>query len=272
MPTGETQKVFLGGALGDGFIGTLRKRLFNYAPVKIMSILSSGSATNVFSPANLKTRSLSERSRNWVDRVLHQERMRALHEGHNLWKTPTQQYTKRDIEQSRIVCKNLNGIQLLGDDFREMYPDATFLCLVRHPLALAEGRLRRGQDIDRVVEQLLTIGHKMKKDLDSYDNYHLLKFENMLSSPYQFLTNLYQLTDLSLSDVKYVRFQNKATINRHGSHDIQGTDRSVIWYPIEDMEKHIKVDVNANQFANMTTEIEEKLMTELKPLISGFCY
>jgi len=271
MPSGETQRVFIGGALGDGVTGTLRKKVFNQLPVSLLSATNSR-ARHIFSPANLEKRELSEQARSWIDRVLYKERMRARHEGHNLWKTPTEKYTQSEIQDSRLVCKNLNGIQYLGDEFREMYPDATFLCLVRHPLALAEGRLRRGQEMGRVLKHILQIGHKMIDDLEHFDNYHLLRFEDMVTAPNDFLSNVYDLTGLSVSALKDIRFQNKATLGSSGSHDIEGVDRSIVWYPISEMEKHLKADINANQFANMSVDVKKQLLNEMQPLISAFGY
>lgn len=271
MPSGETQNVFRGKALGDSVTNTLRKQLFNKLPVCLLS-MRENNAGRIFSPANYKKRGLSDRSRDWIDRVLYQERILARHEGHNLWKAPDTEYSKAELKASRLVCKNLNGIQYIGDIFRDMYPDAVFLCLVRHPLALAESRLRRGQTIDRVVDQLLIIGEKMMSDSRQYSNYHLIKFEDMLSAPRGFLTNLYKTVDLNLSDVNHIRFQNKTSAMRNDSRDLKGEDRSIRWYPINDFEQHFHVDINDTQIASIPAETRQLLETKLAPLINAFGY
>jgi hypothetical protein len=271
MASGETQRVFIGGALGDGRLGSIRKKVTNQLPVVLLSVINKGS-TRTFSTAHLEKRNLSKMSKYWIDRVLSKEKVRARQEGFNLWKAPSIKYTDEEIEQARLVTKNLNGMQYLGDDLREMYPDATFLCLVRHPLVLAEGRLRREQNHSRVVNQLLKVGGKMAEDLDNFENYHLLKFEDMVRSPYEFLSTLYQTLNLSVADVKHIRFQNKATLSKTGSHDLKGIDRSITWYPISDIGAHFQKDVNSNQLANMSVGTKRRLERELQPLIEAFGY
>jgi hypothetical protein len=44
----------------------------------------------------------------------------------------------------RLVCKVVNGNVVLGRDLWDLYPDATFLAMVRHPYAVCEGQSWRG--------------------------------------------------------------------------------------------------------------------------------
>ena len=60
-----------------------------------------------------------------------------------IFKTQDIKYTKSEIEMSRLVIKNNNGLVYCTELFFDMYPDATFIALIRNPIALYESHKRR---------------------------------------------------------------------------------------------------------------------------------
>ncbi|MCA9969918.1 MAG: sulfotransferase, partial [Anaerolineales bacterium] len=62
--------------------------------------------------------------------------------------------------QARALCKCVNGVVLATPLFTTMYPDATFVALVRHGLALCEGFVRRGWSAQRAGQMYRTVGQQ----------------------------------------------------------------------------------------------------------------
>src|SRR5688500_3343803 len=50
----------------------------------------------------------------------------------------------RELASARLLAKNMTGLAFATPMLRQMYPDATFIALVRDGLAICEGWTRRG--------------------------------------------------------------------------------------------------------------------------------
>jgi len=115
---GETQEVFLGKgrrAIFDTFF-----RRLDYLPI----ILSE--KRNIFSTSDWSKRKLfSDSSSRCIDSILFKDRFRREE---NL-KGPSEDYTVEEIGESRLLCKNLNGLIYATRFINEIYPDATFIGL-----------------------------------------------------------------------------------------------------------------------------------------------
>ena len=74
-----------------------------------------------------------------------------------IFKTQDIKYTKSEIEMSRLVIKNNNGLVYCTELFFDMYPDATFIALIRNPIALYESHKRRNTPLQNLLKYLLII-------------------------------------------------------------------------------------------------------------------
>jgi hypothetical protein len=256
MPTGETHKVFKGRARGDSTWRLIQKRLCYDLPVRVAM------RQDIFHPLLLHPR---KRAPNWVqrfvDRILYREKLRARHESHNRYKSEGVEYTREEIADSRLLCKNVNGLIYTADMFREMYPDAVFLGIVRNGLAVCEGHVRRGRTADefaRMYSQLVT---RMVEDAARWEDYHVIRFEDMISHPVSLLHKIYRLAGLDVEKVQKVRLQLKATVDRQGRHGLAGGyDRQVVWYDLDDLASHFRPDVNENQIRQLSPQAREAFL------------
>ena len=89
-----------------------------------------------------------------------------------------------------------------------MYPDTTFIGLVRHPIALYESHKRRKTPVSVSIKAFVEYYNKMTKkmieDQDNIENYHIIKFENLLTDPIESMKKLYSWAHLDYSQLKQV--------------------------------------------------------------------
>lgn len=178
----------------------------------------------------------------------------------NEFKNELQRYTRKEIRNCRFLAKNVNGVVLASSQFAKMYPDATFIALVRNGLALCEGYVRRGWAAEAVGKMYETVCGKMIDDAEAIPNYHIVKFEEMVGDPVSFMRRIYGLAGLDAAKVEKVRLQAKRSMNKDGtrSYTFGGSkDRETHWFTIKELSSYVRKDVNRNQIELLGEENRE---------------
>jgi hypothetical protein len=248
-PSGETQKVFRGGARAEPQWRSMYKRIRYELPLA----LSSGDIRFI-SPWNFRPRrELSQWARRHADWVLYREKLAARHEQHNRFIREGIAYTDSQIARARILCKNLNGLILMTDNFATMYPDATFFGLVRNGLALCEGYVRRGGKPQDCAEMYRLLVGRMQDDASRLKNYHIIRFEEVVRDPIGAAEEIYKHAGLDFAEVDKVRMQLKPTLSSAGEHRLErGADRQVVWYAKTDLPHHFRMDIDRIQATRLS--------------------
>jgi hypothetical protein len=268
-PRGETQEVFK-GQIGEEKLSVILTKLWKYLPILLAQ------RQHIFS-VNLESdpvRSFSQKTMHRIDKVLFLDKMKALGPTQNLYKNENEKYSLEEIKKSRILCKNLNGLIFLTDLFNEMYPDATFLALVRNGFAVCEGHLRRNIDINKSAELYRKSCERMIEDSKRIKNYHILKFEDIIDEPVKMLYKIYDYCDLDKGLLKKVRLATKPIVKKDGSHGyIHGVaETKLLWYDIEEFSNHFDKNVNKNQIARLTKNQKKIIQEEAGQVLKYFNY
>jgi hypothetical protein len=257
ISSGETHKVFKPGTRFDKGWLRVKKRLFYDLPIRLLI------GQDIFYPNLVEPRkTVPQYLRRYIDQILYHGRFQARIQSHNLYKSEDQLYTDQELAKCRLLTKGLNGIVFTVDMFREMYPDATFFGLVRNGLAVCEGRVRRGYPAERFAHDYKLIVERMLQYQKEMPNYHIVKFEHLLSSPLEVLKDIYDKAGLDFNQVKKIRLESKATMDSSGNHQLnKGYDRQVFWYPPGQISDHIKPNVNENQIKNMDSKLRDQFLS-----------
>lgn len=193
-------------------------------------------------------RPLPALTRRYVDMVfyMHQRLAQNHHYVHGS-SSPTSE------ETPRMVCKCVNGVVLATPIFAQMYPDATFIALVRNGLALCEGFMRRGWSAERCGRMYQQIGTQMLHDAAHYPNYHIVRFEDLLYDPAQTVNTVYQLAGLDINATPKFKLQAKKSMGQDGQRTISfgAEEKAVQWYRLDELSQHLHRDVNENQIARL---------------------
>jgi hypothetical protein len=179
-----------------------------------------------------------------------------------------------EVGRARLLAKNVNGVVLTTDLLAEMYPDVTFIALMRDGFALCEGFIRRGWSVERFGEMYERIGQKMIHDAQRRANYHLVRFEDLILDPRTTLEKVYAAAGLDLSQVKMFRLQAKLSMDQDGNrqYTFGVENRQLRWFPAAELGTQFRRDVNDNQRARLTPSQKEKLTTLAQGTLSHFGY
>jgi len=249
--SGETHEVFYGKPkkLLDIWI-----RRFFYFPVQVLA------GQHIFGRRCLEKRNrIPKIIKNYIDIIFYLDKLttdRNKFEG--------AKSSSSELKGCRFLAKNVNGVVLASDLFSKMYPDATFIAIVRNGLALCEGYVRRGwtaNDFGRMYE---IVCQKIIQDSKNIPNYYVVRFEELASDPVSFMKKIYSFANLDISKVSKIRLQSKKSTDKNGTrkYTFGGTkDRDIHWFDIEDIGNLIRKDVDENQIAQLN-EKDKKIFLE----------
>jgi hypothetical protein len=271
-PRGETQEVFM----GKGFPRRFREpwpvvlsKLWHYLPILLQQ------QQNVFSIDLWEARKpFTARTIELVDRVLHEEKFLARGDTQNRYRSEDVEYTDVQIAESRTLCKNLNGLIFLTEELSRMYPDATFIALVRNGYALCEGHMRRGVPLEKIARNYQRGCQKIIELSKTLPNFHVFKFEDLMASPRQVFAEIFSAAGLQVSEIDKVRLENKKIIGKDGSHTYmyEQNPEGIVWYPVENFMDHFKGDVNKNQIENLKQGEKDTIKKFTEPSLNYFGY
>ncbi len=271
-PRGELNEVFK-GRIEEPWPTRLAKQL-RYLPCALIE------RRDIFSFNNWEPRApFRPVTRNLVDRILYQERFRAQHESQNLWKHEGVKYTREEIASGRLLCKNLDGLILLSRELQGMYPDATFIGLVRNGFAVCEGHMRRGHSLETIAQRYEQGCQQMLADARDLPRYHIVRYEDLVARPQEMLREVYRMADLDIGQIQKVRLQTKRVMRADGTHalarDAKAQDarfKEVVWYGLDEFGKHFKNDANANQIKRLTDEQRATILRMAGKSLQHFRY
>jgi hypothetical protein len=268
FPSGETQKVFRGGASVEPLWRTFYKRIAYNLPV------TAAVGPGFFSTDNIDPRPLlGALSQRFIDHVLYYERFAARHERHNRFVSEGREYSRGEIAAARVLCKNLNGLIQLTDNFAAMYPDATFFGLVRNGLALCQGYVRRGRSAREFGRMYALLAQKMVDDAQARPNYHIVRFERIVANPIAEMTEIYRLANLDIKAITKIRLQMKATLSESGRHELaSGYDRQLVWYTPEQLGSYFKPDIDNIQIAQLADDDRIAFLDQAAPAMKRLGY
>jgi Sulfotransferase family len=271
-PRGEIQEVFKGKGFPRRFkepASVVVSKLWHYLPILFQQ------RQDIFSLDLWDGRKeLSARAMQQIDRVLFAEKLKARGPTQNGYKAEGIRYTDEEISRSRLLSKNLGGLICLSRELGKMYPDATFIALVRNGYALCEGHIRRGVALEKIAQDYERGCRRMIADADSLPNYHVFRFEDLMESPRAVFEQIFRCAGLDIRQIEKVRLENKKIIGKDGQHTYmhdQGRE-GIIWYPIEQFMDHFKPDVNQHQIDRLTPAQRRKISAIASASLAHFSY
>jgi len=155
----------------------------------------------------------------FIDRTLYRNKLLTLTDPVMRYKYPEEPYTAHEVERARLVAKNNNGLVFASEILRDVYTDATFFCLVRHPLPLYESHKRRHlwRSPEAFAGFYNTICGRMLADAQRCERCFITRFEDVLADPIATLRKVCGEAGLSFAEIRQVRLRSKEHFQRNGS-------------------------------------------------------
>lgn len=219
---------------------------------------------NLFNQWNLEERSANKATQQYIDRTLYTWKLKTVKDEEMRFRAEDQLYTLDEVKAARLVAKNNNGLTFMSTLLMEMYPDATFFALVRHPVALYESHKRR--KIHKSLEDFATYYRamvtRMLEDEARYERYHLVRFEDVLQNTVETMRRLYDLAGLDFAKVDKVRFKAKPHLTEEGKHTTAYEEGRHYWFDFEDIQGFLDPNVNMHQRSQLG-DVERVRVLEL---------
>lgn len=198
---------------------------------------------------------ISLRAKSFIDETLHRWKRKTLQDNEMRYKTQDTLYTTEEVENARLVLKNNNGIIFLSNHFLDMYPQAVFICLLRDPIPLYESHKRHKTPVSISPETFTTFYEKMvgKMQMDSerWENCHILRFEDILRDPVQWIQKIYAWSGLDVSRVSKMRFKAKPHMQADGTHATHYKEGRHYWFSYDAIPQMLEPEVNQYQASRL---------------------
>ena len=219
-------------------------------------------------------RLLRRRQRLAIDRVLHRNKLLTLTDPEMRFKNRDETYTLAEVERARLVTKNNNGLIFLNDNFRQIYPDATFFNLVRHPVALYESHKRRRlwrspEDSARFYH---AITDKMLADVEGRERCFLTRFEDLLADPLETLRRVYAQAGLEHEVVHQVRLRSKKHYQPGGARGSAWEIGRHFWLDFDEVPRFLDAKINERHIDRLSPGERESIVERTSSVLERLGY
>ena len=247
----ETHECFIGTSKTNKLMRNLAFDL-RFGPPRMAPRLIDGFMipnNGLFNPSNMSRRRLSPACRTMVDEALFDAKLATLRHVGYRYRTEDEVYDEAELRETRLVLKNINGIVWLSGEFASMYPDATFIGLVRDGISLCESRMRRrtfpsARKFGLVYR--LTI-EEMLRQAEEIPNYHIVRFEDFLGDPRGFIDRLFELVGEDASELEKIRLKAKAHYRGDEGYGTQHKAGDLYWMDLSEIRSFVNPDIDTAQ-------------------------
>lgn len=215
--------------------------------------------------------------RNYVNHRFSRYKLKNLSVDDNKYKTDGLLYTKEEVQQATLCIKgicshnnwDLHYSELLYHSFQETY----FISLVRDGFAVCESWKRRGVSprtsgllYARYIEQII-------RDAEKFRNYKIIRFEDVLSSPFDMAHELFHFIRESPEKVQKLRIKVKNTLNREKRHLAHyGEENRKYWFTPSTIDQIIRTDINQVQNSGLSEKDKKEFQQEAQEALQHFHY
>ena len=198
----------------------------------------------------------------FIDHTLHHAKLSTLDDEEMRYKGPEEIYSRDEVEAARLVAKNNNGLVFLTEDLHQLYSDATFFALVRHPLALFESHKRRRirPRPEAFARFYSTIVEKMLADVAGFERAFLVRFEDVLADPLAMVEGLYRDAGLDLERLSGLRFKSKNHYRGDGSRGTTFEKGRHHWFELEEARRFLEPRINTLQADRLDADERRRVL------------
>lgn len=174
-------------------------------------------------------------------------------------------YTRAEIEATRLVAKNIEGLCFLYPFFKQAFPDAKFISITRDGLASCESKLRHGRagSATHAAEVYRDeVGYMVELANKHADDCMLVRYEDLMAAPLEHIPRIYAFAGLAFSPDQEFRMATREFIGREKTRlaglEVQaGKD----WLSQQELiESFVQPDVNSRARARLSAEDSKEFL------------
>ena len=183
------------------------------------------------------------------------------------------EYNSSEIKKSILSLKSVDLDVYLEDFFIKTYPNIFSIGLIRNGYALCESWMRRGMTPKKAGKRYRIIGEKIIKDSKKYDNYIIVRFEDVVKEPFKIANEIFEFCQLQPSKLNKLRLKAKKIINEEGEQKCRyGVEDGRYWININEVNKFINQKINDIQKEKLSKQDLKEFEIYAKPILQYFKY
>jgi len=170
----------------------------------------------------------------------------------NRYKSESERYSFNEVKKTALCFKSVDLEINYTDTLKKMYPDLYFIGLTRNGYATAEGHQRRGNSVSDFAEIYSKVAAKMHSYQQSFENFKLVRFEDMTANPFDVANELYDFLDCNPRKLDKIRLKSKKILKSNGRHEENfGESGKKYWFDNKTVKTVVKSDINQDQINNL---------------------
>lgn len=195
----------------------------------------------------------------------------------NRYKTEDLPYSQQEILQATLCIKgicsannwDLHYSNLLSQSFSKIF----FISLVRNGYAICEGWKRRGVPPKKAGKLYARFVEQIVNDQAKFPQYKIVKFEDVLQSPFDMAETLFQFIQESPATLPKLRIKVKNTVNLKQKHETHyGELNRKYWFSRDTIGEIIKYDINRLQANGLSAQERALFRQEAREALAYFSY
>lgn len=217
---------------------------------------------------------LNDQARRFIDETLYAWKLKTLTDVDMKYKYEDEVYTLDEVQQARLVAKNNNGLAFLSDALLDLYPEASFIALIRHPVPLYESHKRRRitTSVEAFADFYRRMAERMVADQERFARYHIVRFEDVLADPVGTMRRLHALVGLDADKVRKVRLKAKPHLHADGRHATAYDRGRHYWFNFDDVCDLLEPKINAYHAQRLSATERETLHRLLDAPLRALSY
>lgn len=230
----------------------------------------------LFEFLNIFKSSFSERK---TRAVLYEFKLKNLEDKSNRFKSEGITYTLDEVKNATLCLKgvvspsprlwDLKYSNLINRAFNECY----FLYLIRDGYAVCESWMRRGISPSKAGSFYVKYADEVLKQMDLYQHSKLIKFEDILTKPFEVASELFQFTKETPYDLDSLRFKSKNTLHENGAYRPNyGELSDKYWVGKEDVNEFLVSGIDSIHKSHLSSSDIKAFEREAGSVLSYFNY
>ncbi len=210
---------------------------------------------------------------NLIDKHLYRYKLFNLMDVDHKYKTPDHIYNPGEIDNSILCIKSLDQQIYLTQYLNKIFPEVYNIGLVRDGYALCNGYTRRGMSASQFGTIYRKYINKIISDSKKLDNYHIVKFENMIKAPFETAKEIFQFLNLNPVKIEHIRLKSKKTISYTGQHHAKyGKENLHYWFNSFNIDQIINPEINSIQNQSLSKKQIQDFEEKAKPVLDYLSY
>lgn len=171
----------------------------------------------------------------------------------------------------RMLCKVMNYNLLFAEDFHRLYPEATFVGVIRDGRGVCEGNTARGASVAAAAAAYDFVGSRLIELEKAGLPIRTWRFEDLLTDAATVAREIHAFCGLDAGSVRGVCLQDKERVTNDKGR-IVAMRKIDKFYTFEEMSRHMRQDANATSLSRLSPDVRDEVLERCKTILQHFGY